>query len=60
MFLLEVFDNGKWSPINSTLSDSKKELEKELEEMNTHIKKEDLKFLPVKCKYRIKKVKGKL
>ena len=57
MFIIEFFERNKWRPIKRTLRSSKKELEDLVQEMNTSVNEESIRLLPVKEKYRIRKVK---
>lgn len=58
MYIVEYFERGKWRELPRTLSDSKQAVEDVVEEMNGRVDPEVVKFLPVKYKYRYKKVKG--
>jgi hypothetical protein len=59
MYIIEVFDRKKWRELKTTLSSTKSNLEEEVKELNKLVTKEQLKFLPVKEKYRVKKIKNK-
>jgi hypothetical protein len=58
LFIIEYYERTKWRPIKRTLNVSKKETQELLDEMNNSVDPETIKFLPVKQKYRIKKVKN--
>ena len=53
MFCIEVYDEGKWEELSTTLILSKKELINEVKDLNL-MTKEVARLLPVKEKYRIK------
>jgi len=58
MYIIEVFERKKWRVLKTSLSATKSDLEAEVEELNNLISKEQLKFLPVKEKYRVRKIKS--
>ena len=58
MYIIEVFERKKWRVLKTSLSATKSDLEAEVEELNSLISKEQLKFLPVKEKYRVRKIKS--
>lgn len=53
---MEVFEKDSWKEIPRTLSHSKKDVEKIVEEMNRMVDPNVLRFLITKRKYRSKKV----
>lgn len=59
MYIIEVWDKGKWAELPTTLKNNKKELTKEVEDLNELVPKEVLRLLPVSKRYRVKKVKAK-
>lgn len=58
MYIVEYFERGKWRELPRTLSASKQSVEDVVEEMNGRADPEVVRLLPVKYKYRFKKVKG--
>ena len=58
MYIIEVFERKKWRLLKNSINTTKNDLEKEVEELNSLVPKEYLKFLPVKEKYRVRKIKN--
>ena len=58
MYIIEVFERKKWRVLKTSVSATKTHLEEEVEELNKLISKEQLKLIPVKEKYRVRKIKG--
>lgn len=58
MFAIEVWEKGSWKELKNTRKASKKDLTEEVTELNKIIDQEQLKFIPFKNKYRVKKVKN--
>ncbi len=58
MYGIEVWEKNKSIELESTKRATKGDLEAEVEELNKLVTKEQAKFLPVKYKYRVKKIKN--
>lgn len=58
MYLIEYYDKRSYKELpHYTIKASKKEVQEEVNDLNSNVSKEVLKTLPVKYKYRLKKVK---
>ena len=57
MYIIEVYERKKWRPIKMTLSATKSNLEEEVKELNKLPSKEEMRYLLVKEKYRVRKIK---
>lgn len=57
MWIIEVWERGKYREIKYSVKKSKNDLEAEVAELNKLVKKEEMKFAPVTNKYRVKKIK---
>ena len=58
-YIVEYFERNKWRPIKRTLCPSKKEVEAIVNEMNNLVPPEQIRLLPIKERYRFRKVKSK-
>jgi hypothetical protein len=57
-YIIEYYHKTSYKELPYTVKNSKAELLKEVEEMNRTVDKEVTRFLPVKEKYRVKKIKN--
>jgi len=57
VYVIQVFTKSDYVDLPSTLKPSKKVVQEEVDELNSNVSKDTLRVLPVKYKYRCKKVK---
>lgn len=57
-YIIEYYHKTGYKELPYTVNSSKSVLQKEVDEMNKSLDKETTRFLPVKDKYRVKKIRN--